>query len=376
MRRLYRERLVAELRRAKFGTLVRRAAKWAAIRTAPMSRKTLAGPILGTLVTNYGCNLRCRMCDLPARPARYRAEGLRPLDTPELLGVIDDFAALGTVGLGFTGGEPMLRKDLFDLLERSILRGMITHLNTNGSFVDAAAAERLVALGLDSVNLSLDAADPAKHDSIRGHVGSHAEVLVAARRILEARRRAKAETPRLKLVTVLAPDTIDEAERVADLRSDIGADGVDFIPLHDFDPPGSDRERPLPTRLDAETRERIDTVVNRLRARARTEPIENSDRHLALIPGALEGRPSPVRCFAGWNSLVVDLYGRIFPCVPYSDHDRPVGNLSTTPLREFWWSRSYEAERRELSRCRACTLNCQTELNLLFDRGRAGRRTS
>jgi len=368
MRRLYRELISTHLLRGDLPWVARRAWRYLAVRLGSALNRPLAGPILGTLVTNYSCNLRCRMCDLPLRVPRYRHEGLEPLDTEELLAVIDGFVELGTLGLGFTGGEPMLRPDLFELLERSKSRGMITHLNTNGTFLDEEATRRLLEIGIDSVNLSLDSADATRHDRIRGKEGSHDEVLGAARRILEARERGRGKRPRVKLVCVLGPGNLDDAEKLVELRRRIGVDSVDFIPLHDFDAPGSDRERPRPGALTESGAAAVARTVAQLHELALTEPIDNSDAHLDLFPGALRGDPSPVRCTAGYNSLVVDLYGRIFPCVPWSNADRPVGDVRRTPLAQFWRSPAYRGKRAEVDRCRDCYLNCQTELNLLFDR--------
>jgi MoaA/NifB/PqqE/SkfB family radical SAM enzyme len=361
------------LRRGRLAGLARLGARWSAIHAARILRRPISGPILGTIVTNYSCNLRCRMCDLPLRVGGYARSGLRDLSTDEMLAVVDDFSSLGTIGLGFTGGEPLLRKDLFELLERSKRRGMITHLNSNGSLLDDEAARRIVGLEIDSVNLSLDGATRETHDEIRASRGSFDEVAAAVRRLRTARERAPGRLPRIKLVCVLGRRNLSEAERLVERRAELGADAVDFIPLHDFDAPGSNREEsilsPLGTPDDAEAAD----VVRRLAERARTEPIENSGRHLALFPGALRGEPSPLRCLAGYNSLAVDGYGRIFPCVPWSNADRAVGNVREIPLRRFWKSPEYARRRSEVARCRDCVLNCQAELNLLFQLGRPGR---
>jgi MoaA/NifB/PqqE/SkfB family radical SAM enzyme len=366
MRRLYRERVLETLRRGEVLRLVRLAGRWSAVLAGPLLGRPLAGPILGTVVTNYSCNLRCRMCDLPLRVGRHADRGLREMTTPEMLGVIDDFAALGTIGLGFTGGEPFLRADLFDLLERSRRGGMVTHLNTNGSLLDDAAAARLVASRVDSVNVSLDGADETTHDEIRARRGSFEEVLSAIGRLRDARRAAGASVPRIKLVCVLGRRNLDQAERLVEMRRRLGADAVDFLPVHDFDDPGSERHESLLAPFAPEEASRALAVARRLTELVASEPIENSRGHLALFPRALRGEPSPIRCHAGFNSLVVDGYGRIFPCVPWSNAERAVGDVRRTPLRRFWRSGEYARRRREVRRCRDCYLNCQTELNLMF----------
>lgn len=364
MRQLYREHIAAHLKKGDLPWLARRAARYLGVQLSYRLARPLAGPILGTIVTNYSCNLRCRMCDLPLRVADYGKDGLTHLDTDEMLAVIDGFAALGTLGIGFTGGEPMLRKDLFELLERSRQHRMITHLNTNGTFLDDGAADRIIELGIDSVNLSLDGPDARTHDAIRGKDGNFREVLDAAGRILE--RRSQTERPRVKFVAVLGPDNIDSAEQLVELAATVGVDSVDFIPLHDFDRPGSSRERPRPGSGIGDNGE--PSIGRRLQKLAAGGKLDNSSAHLELFDRALSGAPSPLRCFAGYNSLVVDGYGRIFPCVPWSNQDRSVGNVRTTPIEAFWKSAAYDEGRAAVRECKACYLNCQTELNLMFQR--------
>jgi len=367
VRALFRERLRERLRRGDLPWLARHALRYAAVRLAPRLGRPLAGPILGTLVTNLSCNLRCRMCDLPLRVRAYASEGLAPLDTDETLEVIDDFARLGTLGLGFTGGEPLLRRDIFDLLAHSKRRGMITHLNTNGTGLAAPEAVRLVDLAVDSVNLSLDGATPATHDEIRGCPGNFEAVVTAIATLRRARTDARRRTPRIKIVCVLGPPNLDEAEGLVHLRREIGADCVDFIPMHDFDRPGSERGEPILSPPRGASLERARAVAHRLAELRRTEPVENSAAHLSLLPRALAGEPSPLVCRAGYHSLVVDPYGRIFPCVPWSNRDRAVGNVRETPLREIWGSQAFAAHRTRVEACRDCYLNCHTELNLLFN---------
>lgn len=376
MRRLYREKILEKLRQGEVGWVVRQASRYLGIRLAPLLGKPLSGPLLGTLITNYSCNLRCVMCDLPLRVSRYGKEGLQPLSTEETLSLIDDFARIGTSGLGFTGGEPMMRKDLFELLARSKRRGMITHLNTNGTFLDREAATRLIHLGVDSVNLSLDGTTESTHDGIRGQKGSFREVVEAARNLEEARKEHPQSRLKLKLVLVLSRDNLAEARSLLDMRRELGADSVDYIPVHDFDQPGSTRSRPgqgktklaSPGEPDASFLREIDDLLADLAARKATDPIDNSLLHLELMRLAFRHRANPTRCSAGFNSCVVDLYGRIFPCVPWSNADRPVGDVRETPLPSFWRSAAYNAQRESVNRCQDCYLNCHSELNLVFHR--------
>jgi MoaA/NifB/PqqE/SkfB family radical SAM enzyme len=114
-------------------------------------------------------------------------------------------------------------------------------------------------------------------------------------------------------------------------------------------------------------------VAELRRLRRERTIIENSDAYLALFPDCFAGRPSPLRCRAPAVSLVVDCYGRVFPCVPLSSVDRPVGRVCGEELAGLWKSDVFAAARRGLAGCRACYWNCHTEMNLLYPQ-RASRR--
>lgn len=326
-----------------------------------------AGPILGTVILSYACNYRCTFCELPQRSIRRRKEGWREFDTEGWKSVLGGFAALRTSGVGFTGGEPFLRKDCADLLEHSLSLGMVTHVNTNAHLLDDALVDRLIGMGLDSVNVSLDGADAATHDRLRGHPGSFERVVDRIAALARARDRAasagRSRRTRIGITSVLTPDNAGQVEDLADLAERLGADSLGFIPMHAYRD-GADLGEVAPAQPWAARMADAVAVLRRLK-RERTI-VENSDGYLALFPACFAGRPLPIRCRAPETSLVVDCYGRVFPCVPLSEVDRPIGRVTGATLASFWKSDAYAAARRDLAACRACYWNCHTELNLLW----------
>lgn len=113
------------------------------------------------------CNLRCPHCYLSAG-RRSKDE----LTTDECLRLLDDMAELGTEMLILTGGEPLLRKDIYDLCRAASGRGFLVVMGTNGVLIDEVVAERLVACGVRGVGISIDSLDPEVHDGFRGGPGS------------------------------------------------------------------------------------------------------------------------------------------------------------------------------------------------------------
>jgi MoaA/NifB/PqqE/SkfB family radical SAM enzyme len=361
VRKVYLDFLRRQAGAGRLGWLLGLGAQYALTKFSFLARRPFCGPILGTLITNYDCNLHCRMCRLPEGGRLLPREVRKALSTEEMLAVIDGFADLGTRGIGFTGGEPMLRPDLFQLLRHARTRGMLAHLNTNGTLMNEAASLAFLDAGVDSLNISLDGATEGTHDRIRGVPGAFARTVEAVRLVDRMRKKADARL-RLKVVAVLSEDNIDEIPEYLRLGASLGVDCVEFIPRQPF-PEGPGKGVPAAPDLLA----KVDAAVRLLSDRSSLPlPLENSPGMLALFAPSFRGEPSPLTCHAGYNSLAVDCYGRIFPCVPFVNWNRPVGTLGGKSLRDFWYSREYAPARREIARCRACTLNCQAELNLLF----------
>jgi MoaA/NifB/PqqE/SkfB family radical SAM enzyme len=327
-----------------------------------------SGPLLGTVILSYACNYRCTFCELPQRSIRRRKEGWDEFTTDDWKAVLRGFAALRTTGVGFTGGEPFVRKDCAELLEHSLSFGMVTHVNTNGHLLDDALIDRLVGMGLDSVNVSLDAAEAATHDRLRGHPGSFERVTDRIAALARARDRSKSSRrTRVAITSVLTPDNADQVVAMADLAEKLGADSLGFIPMHEYvgrtELAEVAPERPWAAKMAKATEE-----LKRLKAERSI--LENSEGYIALFSDCFAGRPSPIRCRAPDWSLVVDCYGRVFPCVPLSEVDRPIGRVKSGELASFWKSDLAAAARRDLASCRACYWNCHTEMNLLWANGR------
>ncbi|MHC4933441.1 MAG: radical SAM protein [Planctomycetota bacterium] len=332
MRRLYPDLLLRRVTRGDYGFPLR------VLRAAWAARRGKALPILGTLIVTYRCDLRCAMCDLPARGDRGRE-----LDTEGFKGVLDAFRDLGTLGVGVTGGEPLLRRDLLDILAHGTGRGLLMHLNTNGSLVDEEFARGLAHTGVVSVNLSLDGPDAETHDRLRRREGSFERVLRAAARLGAVEKRPF----RIALTCALGAGNADLAPAMLDRARDLGVDRVGFLPVHDFPSNRIEGTNGRPLRLP------VDDPL-----------LDNSAEYLALFGRAFDGERNPIPCLAPRTSLVVDCYGEVYPCVPLNaarkGRLRPEGG----DLRALWRSEAYRRLRDELKGCRDCYWNCHTELNL------------
>ena len=143
-------------------------------------KRGLDAPICLTWELTYACNLQCVHC-LSSSGQRDPRE----LDTQEAMAVIDELHDLQVFYINIGGGEPLVRRDFFELLDYSISRNVGVKFSTNGYMIDKAKAQRLANTDYLDIQLSLDGADAATNDAIRG-VGSYDAVIAALDRLAEA----------------------------------------------------------------------------------------------------------------------------------------------------------------------------------------------
>lgn len=113
------------------------------------------------------CNLRCVHCYSDSFAQKYDGE----LTTDQAYGVLDDLAGFKVPAVLFSGGEPLIRPDLFLLMDRAVSLGLRITLSTNGTLIDKATAQQLKETGLTYVGISLDGIG-STNDHFRGKAGA------------------------------------------------------------------------------------------------------------------------------------------------------------------------------------------------------------
>ena len=168
----------------------------------------------------YQCNLRCAHCYIRALAERSPEE----LTTPEALRVARELAEIGVPLVIFSGGEPLLRKDLFEIA--AVFKGTRTKpaLSTNGTLIDHEVAEKLREHGFVYVGVSIDSVRPEWHDKFRGVRGA----FEAAVRGVKAAVEAGIPTG---LRTTITRDNIEDIPKVLDLAEELGAQRLSYYLL-------------------------------------------------------------------------------------------------------------------------------------------------
>jgi len=124
------------------------------------------------------CNLTCKHCYSISGDVDFPGE----LSTSKVFGVMDDLKKFGVPVLILSGGEPLMRRDIFEISERAKAMRFYVGLSTNGTLIDAALADRIRDIGYDYVGISLDGIG-ATHDRFRRKQGAFDQALGALRRL-------------------------------------------------------------------------------------------------------------------------------------------------------------------------------------------------
>ncbi|MFH1810027.1 MAG: radical SAM protein [Pseudomonadota bacterium] len=152
------------------------------LRLTDFDRGRVRFPTLAEIALTYGCQNRCQFC-YASSPRREHER--RPMTTAQVMQVMDKiFHQAHVPSLSFTGGESTLRPDLGQLIAHGKRLGLRTNLISNGlRLADASFARSLVDAGLDSAQISLEAAQAEVHDRIVGKSGAHARTVEGVRQL-------------------------------------------------------------------------------------------------------------------------------------------------------------------------------------------------
>lgn len=183
----------------------------------PSLYKTLEiQPTSAVIMITNRCNLRCIMC------RQWRDRHAAELSVDDWKGIFPDLKKNGIRNIHFTGGEPLLRNDLTELVACASKTGFVVGMTTNGSLLKAGMLEALVKAGLRSVALSIDATEDA-YESIRGVPGSFDQIKEAVLAISDMRKARHIDA---YVNFTLMKNNAGELKRVKDLA------GRWALPLH------------------------------------------------------------------------------------------------------------------------------------------------
>ncbi|MGB9389296.1 MAG: pyrroloquinoline quinone biosynthesis protein PqqE [Xanthobacteraceae bacterium] len=267
----------------------------------------LHGPIGLLAELTHRCPLGCPYCSNPLTlDARERE-----LDTPTWARVFEEAATLGVLQVHLSGGEPGARRDLVEITAAARSSGLYTNLITSAVGVTANTLEKLVAAGLDHVQISIQDSEPDSADKIANYAGAFVRKKALADRLVALK------VP-LTINCVVHRANIDRIAAMVELAVSLGASRVEIAHVQYYGWALRNRESLMPT---ADQVPHAVQAVEELRKRYHGKIVID-----AVLPDYYARFPKP--CVGGWGrrSLNVTPAGKVLPC-----HAAEV-----IPNLEFW----------------------------------------
>jgi pyrroloquinoline quinone biosynthesis protein E len=247
-----------------------------------------------TCELTYRCPLQCPWCNNPLDFDKYKNE----LTTEEWKQVLRDWRAIGSLQIGFTGGEPALRDDLEELVAYAEELGYYTNLITSGMGVTKERLRELKKLGLKQIQLSIQSNKRDINDSLVGKKSFDHKMQIA--------REIKALDFPLVLNIPVCRQNIEQTEDMLTMAEDIGVDYVEFANIQYYNWALLNRSEFMPTK---EQLDQAEAVINRHR-----EKDDNKMTIYFVIPDYYADRPKA--CMNGWGAIHLTIApdGAALPC--------------------------------------------------------------
>jgi MoaA/NifB/PqqE/SkfB family radical SAM enzyme len=279
----------------------------------------------------YDCNFRCRICDFWKEPYLEKPR----LSLEQVRVVAEKLRAMGPHIVSIGGGEPLMHPELLPIAE-ALAPDHFLAMITNGWFVTREKAAALWRTGVYEVSVSVDYADPARHDAQRATPGAHARALEALRVLHETRVHPQ---QRVNMISVVMDDNVEDLERLVELSAEMGISYLVTLYSHGRGTKASRAGDPV-------LGERL------LAIKARHREFVALRGYLARFGEAVDDGVGP--CRAGRNLWNVDSQGNATLCI--DKLDEPVGNVLVDDARTLE-ARLLEAHRRNT--CAACWTSCR-----------------
>lgn len=320
------------------------------LRAVPISPK-----FAGVNVT-HNCNSKCITCNM------WRSKSTNELSLIELEDTLNQLKDIGVVSVAFEGGEPLLRNDLPQIVEKAHqLKFEKISLTTNGLLLTKEKAENLIQKGLTGFGISIDGIGET-HDFVRGVKSAYKKSMTALEELVSLRDSKYPELD-LGMGTILAKPTIEEIPQLVDIANRLGV--ALSLQLVDNSPVlfrGIDMAS-----LWIEEQNKVDELINELHNLKGVNSALKSCSHTRLEYARkyfIDPKREDIPCYLGYLVVYIDAHGEVYSgCWSLGS----LGNLREKSLKKIISSQEYKSRVQAMfhKECPGCSCNYPT--NLWYD---------
>lgn len=264
------------------------------MKTAGSNKSNQSPPLWMLAELTYKCPLQCPYCSNPLDMAKYNNE----LSTADWFRVMREARAMGATQLGFSGGEPLLRQDLEELIAEARRLGYYSNLITSGVGMDEARIKGFKEAGLDHIQISFQASNEELNNFLGGSKTFQHKTEMA--------RLVKQYEYPMVLNIVLHRKNIDQIRDILDMTVELNADYVELASTQYYGWSKVNLDQLLPTKEQLARAEKV--------AKEYQQKMKDKMKIIYVIPDYFEIRPK--RCMDGWGAIFLTITpdGRALPC--------------------------------------------------------------
>jgi MoaA/NifB/PqqE/SkfB family radical SAM enzyme len=307
------------------------------------------------------------MCNVWRLAEKNQSIAQEELEISEYENLLDGLSLLGTRSLTISGGEPLLKKGIFSIIQKAKEKDLSVELITNGTLISPETAKKLLKSGVDLVTFSIDAPIASVHDQVRGVTGSWEKSTRGMITLSNLRKRSGSRKPTLAIDYVVTKVNCTMIPEMIDLKPHLGFDEIHFLPIIGR----TSVARELFLRMEdlRWIKENLKSIKLKMELQGlptnKLTPISSICNDME---SAVEGRylisemtlPQKTRpeilCFAPWVQATIDPFGNVYPCcyactfqnlsedltrTCWGDEDLPMGNLKQESFEHIWHGETF-----------------------------------
>ena len=282
------------------------------------------------------CNSQCKYCDM------WKNKRENEPTTEDWKIIINDLAKIGAVTLTFSGGEPFIRKDLFELASHAKSRDLFTMVVTNLSLFKKNHIEK-IAENFDFFGISIDTIHPEIYKEIRG-IDCLDQIKQNTYKLMDGLSKLKTQTEVCAMVTISNKNAYEIHEIIHMIFDDLKMDTISFNLI---DPNGGSTAKEY-----VPTQDQINYFKKVVLDHKSLYPISNSTQYLNQL-GNFDYKCNP------WKCIQIDFRGfLIVPCL-FLDENKI--NLQKQRLKDVWRLKHLQNTYSQYNNCKMCNLGCVAE---------------
>ncbi len=302
-------------------------------------------------LVNKRCNLRCKMCncwrvkdvELPASVWIKTLKSLKEL--------------VGTFLINFSGGEPLLKKDFFEIVKFCQKEGILVGITTNGLLLNKEMVNRIVDHEVFSVNISIDSMEDKVHDGLRGKPGLLAKIKNNINYLKEYKNKERIDL-KIILKSIVCAENIHGLDKIVEYAKEEELTGVNFQPIFDF----SEESKGM-LNLDYTL---FEIMIKRLISmKANGYHILNTKENILQWPDYFK-KKIPQRyfpCTVPLRNFIILPNGNIVLCGFLEN--TIIGNIKDDDIGKLWYSKKTKELRANMIDCKKiCLATCVAKRNL------------